>query len=82
VTRAFGYSLPYLMLAPLADCANHHATDNQYELFNHRLTKAGKSNVINPDERHYFTVDKKRINFLKHFEEDNFDDKIEVPYKS
>jgi hypothetical protein len=27
VTRAFGYSLPYLMLCPLADCANHHATD-------------------------------------------------------
>jgi hypothetical protein len=41
VTRAFGYSLPYLMLCPLADCANHHATDIQYELFNEKLTKKG-----------------------------------------
>ena len=28
VTRCFGYSLPYLMMVPFADCANHHATDN------------------------------------------------------
>jgi hypothetical protein len=27
-TRCFGYSIPYLMLVPLADCANHHAVDN------------------------------------------------------
>jgi len=27
VTRAFGYSLPYLMICPFADCANHHVCD-------------------------------------------------------
>ena len=28
VTRVFGYSLPSMMLAHFADCANHHTTDN------------------------------------------------------
>ena len=32
------------------------------------------------EEKFYFTVDKKRLNFFKHF--DAFEDKIEVPYKS
>lgn len=82
VTRCFGYSLPYLMMVPLADCANHHATDNQYELFNARLSRKGKDMCLNMDERNYFTIDKKRINFFKHFREDEFDDTIDMPYKS
>ena len=44
-TRCFGYSLPYLMIVPFADCANHHATDNQYELFNSRLSLQSKETV-------------------------------------
>lgn len=36
---------------------------------------------MSEEESFYFTQDKKRINFFKHFEED-FDPKIDVPYKS
>ena len=83
VTRAFGYSLPYLMLCPLADCANHHATDIQYELFNDVLTKKGQNCPdLTENEKNYFTQDKKRINFLKHFQEEPFQDEIHLPYKS
>jgi len=82
VTRCFGYSLPYLMLVPLADCANHHATDNQYELFNSRLSRDGKDKIKIEDEKFYFTADKKRINFFKHYSEEEFNDTIDVPYKS
>jgi hypothetical protein len=67
VTRCFGFSLPYLMLVPLADCANHHATDNQYELFNSRLSRLGRENAKTEEEHCYFTSDKRRINFFKHF---------------
>lgn len=83
VTRAFGYSLPYLMICPLADCANHHVCDIQYELFNERLTRKGQHSAeLNEDERNYFTPDKRRINFLKHFEEQPIDEKVNIPYKS
>ncbi len=81
VTRCFGFSLPYLMLVPLADCANHHATDNQYELFNSRLSRLGRENAKTEEEHCYFTSDKRRINFFKHFSEE-FNDVIDVPYKS
>jgi hypothetical protein len=37
VTRCFGWSLPYTMVVPFADCANHFIIDNQYEMFNSRL---------------------------------------------
>lgn len=80
VTRCFGYSLPQMMVVPFADCANHHATDNQYEMFNSRLTKQGPAKS-KAEELFYFTQDKRRLNFLKHFDED-FDPKIEVPYKA
>ena len=50
VTRCFGYSLPYLMIVPFADCANHHATDNQYELFNSRLSMQSKETVAREEE--------------------------------
>mgnify|MGYP000867429786 CR=1 FL=1 len=56
VTRCFGYSLPSLFLVPLADCANHHTTDNQYELFNARLDNLkGKKEEAVATEKHYFT---------------------------
>lgn len=81
-TRCFGYSLPYLMIVPFADCANHHATDNQYELFNSRIEQLTPETVQREEERFYFTNEKKRINFTKHFTEDGFEDKVELPYKS
>jgi hypothetical protein len=70
------------MIVPFADCANHHATDNQYELFNSRLSKLSKDTVTAEEESFYFTNDKKRINFFKHFSEDGFVDKVDLPYKS
>ena len=83
VTRCFGYSLPSLFLVPLADCANHHTTDNQYELFNSRLDKLKqKKEEAIGEERHYFTQDKGRINFHKHFSEDSHSDSSDLPYKS
>ena len=33
-TRCFGYAVPEISLVPYADNANHHTTDNQYELLN------------------------------------------------
>ena len=39
VTRSFGWSVPYLMLVPMADNCNHHCVENYFELFNSRLTK-------------------------------------------
>ncbi len=71
-TRCFGYSLPYLMIVPLADCANHHTTDNQYEMFNSRIHRQGKQATTKEEEKFYFTHDKQRINFFKHFSEEGF----------
>ena len=45
VTRCFGYSIPELMLVPFADCANHHAADNIFEIFNSRIAKAFKEGL-------------------------------------
>lgn len=39
MTRAFGWSLPYMMLVPFADNCNHFCVENYFELFNSRLTK-------------------------------------------
>ena len=36
-TRCFGYAIPELSLVPFADNANHHTTDNLYEVFNFRI---------------------------------------------
>jgi hypothetical protein len=40
MTRAFGWSLPYMMLVPFADNCNHFCLENYFELFNSRLAKA------------------------------------------
>ena len=48
MTRAFGWSLPYMMLVPFADNCNHFCVENYSELFNSRLTKLFlKSDVKN-----------------------------------
>lgn len=39
LTRSFGWSVPYMMLVPMADNCNHHCVENYFELFNSRLTK-------------------------------------------
>ena len=60
------------MLVPFADCANHHAADNIFEMFNSRISKAfkeGREDELESYERHYMTVDKKKLNFEKHFDE-------------
>jgi len=84
VTRVFGYTLPELCLIPFADCANHHVMENQYELFNHKLStklaSLGKEEAMKQateNERCYYTNPKKRINFLKHFTEDDDNDEEE-----
>lgn len=38
ITRCFG-TLPFLMMAPFADCANHHTVDNHFVLCNIRMSK-------------------------------------------
>lgn len=90
VTRCFGWSLPNTSVVPFADCANHFIIDNQYELFNKRLhekkkrEKEGDSAVqITENESKYFTNLKMRINYDKHFlEDDKFNPKYEAPYKT
>ena len=50
MTRAFGWSLPYMMLVPVADNLNHHCVDNQFELFNSELeTRKKKDQNTNFD---------------------------------
>ena len=39
-TRAFGWSLPMMMLVPFADNCNHFNVENYFDLFNKRLAKA------------------------------------------
>lgn len=90
VTRCFGWSLPNTSVVPFADCANHFIIDNQYELFNKRLhekkkrEKEGDHKVqITESESKYFTNLKMRINYDKHFlEDDKFNPKYEAPYKT
>lgn len=78
MTRAFGWSLPYMMLVPFADNCNHYCIENYFELFNSRLTKASLKNETNFNnfEKQYFTKNKQRIEFLKHFSEDDKESKI------
>ena len=73
MTRVFGASLPYMMLVPMADNHNHACVDNNFELFNSRLTKSmlRQETSFNNFEKHYFTKDKLRTNFMKHFSEDD-----------
>ena len=79
MTRAFGASLPYLMLVPMADNLNHACVANNFELFNSRLTKSmlRKEIAFNNFEKAYFTKDKLRMNFMKHFSEDQPDSKTD-----
>lgn len=77
VTRVFGWSLPYMMLVPFADNANHFCVENYFELFNKRLCKKAlrKEKTFNNFEKCYFTHTKAKMNFLKHFKEDDIDSK-------
>ena len=73
-TRCFGYAIPELSLVPFADNANHQATDNQYEMFNSRLHKRVSldgEDSLDVLERNYLTPDRKKIDFLRHFKEDD-----------
>lgn len=73
MTRAFGWSVPYMMLVPMADNCNHHCVENYFELFNARLSKKmlNGEKAFNNFEKSYFTRNKLKINFFKHFEEDD-----------
>lgn len=83
VTRCFGYSLPSLQIVPLADCANHHTTDSQYELLNSKIDSLrDRREELTEDQKEYFTFEKQRVNFRKHFKEDEYNDKIELPYRA
>lgn len=90
VTRCFGWSLPHTSVVPFADCANHFIIDNQYELYCKRLhdlkkkQQTGDSTItFNQDEEKYFTQLKMRINYDKHFVEDEkFDPHFDTPYKT
>ena len=72
MTRAFGWSLPYIMLVPFADNCNHFCIENDFEMFNSRLSRQllKKDFKFNNYEKEYFTRSKGQINFFKHFEED------------
>ena len=89
-TRCFGTPTE-IMVVPFADCANHHVTDSEFHLLNHRLAakhleskKAGKQPDVSADEAKYFTKERTRVQFMKNFVEDTETDydQIEVPYKS
>jgi hypothetical protein len=73
VTRVFGWSLPYMMLVPFADNANHFCVENYFELFNSRLARKAlrKNQTFDNFEKCYFTRTKAKFNFLKHFKEDD-----------
>jgi hypothetical protein len=75
-----------MMLVPFADNCNHFCVENYFELFNARLTRKAlrRDAVFNNHENQYFTKNKKKINFLKHFKEDDEkenDDKSNVSSK-
>jgi len=73
MTRAFGWTTPYMMLVPVADNLNHHCVESQFELFNSRLGRrmlADENAAFNNFEKQYFTERKARITFFKHFSED------------
>ena len=91
VTRCFGSSKGTILI-PFADQANHHVTDNEVQFFNVRLTKKfleakekDESVTCADEERKYFTNEKKRVNFMKNFTEDDPKDQEVAnspPYKS
>ena len=62
-----------MMLVPFADNANHFCVENYFELFNSRLTKKAlrKEKNFNNFEKCYFTKTKAKMNFFKHFKEDD-----------
>ena len=63
-----------MMLVPCADNLNHHCVDNQFELFNSKLGKHTPDDDKSPldnFEKQYFTPTKQKINFFKHFAEDD-----------
>ena len=66
-TRCFGYAIPELSLVPFADMANHHTTDNLYEVFNFRLqAKLVKDkNSLAFKEKEYATKDRLKIDFIR-----------------
>ena len=89
-TRCFGTATE-IMVVPFADCANHHVTDSEFHLLNHRLAmkhleakKEGKPPEVSQDEAKYFTKERTRVQFMKNFVEapETDYDQIEVPYKS
>ena len=85
VTRCFGWSLPSTMVIPFADCANHFIIDNQYEMYNRVLHQKKVKDAANltKSEETYFTLDKMRNNYQKHFQEDEkFEDSMAIPYKT
>jgi hypothetical protein len=77
-------------VVPFADCANHFIIDNQYELYCKRLHEKKKKHLanpdevkFNPDEEKYFTNLKMRLNYEKHYaEDDTFNGQYDVPYKT
>jgi len=85
VTRCFGWSLPHTSVVPFADCANHFIIDNQYELYSKRLHDKKKipNAEFTDDEKKYFTQLKMRINYEKHYVEDEkFNPNYDLPYKT
>jgi hypothetical protein len=85
VTRCFGWSLPHTSVVPFADCANHFIIDNQYELYSKRLhdKKKIQNAEFTDDEKKYFTQLKMRINYEKHYaEDDKFNPNYDLPYKT
>ena len=73
MSRCFGWAVPNIMLVPMADNCNHHCVENSFELFNSRLAKRMLAKDLNfsKHEQEYFTTNKMRVNFLKHFSEDD-----------
>lgn len=71
-TRCFGYAIPELSLVPYADMANHHTTDNCYEMFNIRLATNLRNNPESVDEsdKHYATTERKKIDYLTNLPEE------------
>lgn len=65
-TRCFGYAVPGLALVPFADMANHHTTDNWYEVFNLRISSKIHNNPdsINVREKNYITRERGKIDFF------------------
>lgn len=74
-TRCFGYAIPELSLVPFADNANHHTTDNQYEMFNFRISNKMRQdmNSLTEIESKYATSDRRKIDFFKNLPQEKKD---------